>query len=163
MSLPRFIDFEASSLSGKSYPIEVAWSDQEGNIESWLINPEHYPASWTDWDPRSERIHGLSRAYLAEHGKPPLMVAKRMNQQLQNQVLYSDAPEYDGVWLRRLFEAAGVNPEFRVANATKLLYSLHPEYVRFSKKAREKAGGIHRSACDVSYLVALYRFCLYNP
>ena len=87
MSLPLFIDFEASSLSGKSYPIEVAWSDREGNIESWLINPEHYPASWTDWNPGSERLHGLSRAYLAEHGTPPLKVAQRMNEQLKDQVL----------------------------------------------------------------------------
>ena len=163
MSLPRFIDFEASSLSGKSYPIEVAWSDLEGNIESWLINPQNYPDGWTDWDPSSERLHGLSRVYLAEHGKPPLMVAQRMNQQLREQRLYSDAPEYDGFWLRRLFEAAGLEPEFRLADATKLLYSLHPEYIRFSEKARELAGGIHRAACDVSYLIALYRFCLYNP
>ena len=163
MSLPLFIDFEASSLSGKSYPIEVAWSDQEGQIESLLINPEHYPANWTDWDPSSERIHGLSRAYLVEHGKPPLMVAERMNQQLQDQVLYSDAPEYDGVWLRRLFDAAGLEAAFELADATKLLHSLHPEYIRFSEKAREKAGGIHRATFDVNYLVELYRFCLYNP
>ncbi len=163
MSLPRFIDFEASSLSGKSYPIEVAWSDQEGQIESWLINPEHYPANWIDWDPDSERLHGLSRAYLAEHGTPPLTVAQRMNEQLRDQRLYSDAPEYDGFWLRRLFDSVSLEATFELADATRLLHSLHPEYVRFSEKAREKSGGIHRATFDVNYLVELYRFCLYNP
>lgn len=163
MSLPCFIDFEASSLSGKSYPIEVAWSDLEGNIESWLIDPRHYPDDWTDWDPSSERLHGLSRAYLAEHGKPPLTVAQRMNAQLRDQRLYSDAPEYDGFWLRRLYEAAGLKAAFELADATKLLHSVYPEYVRFSENAREKAGGVHRATFDVNYLVELYRFCLYNP
>ena len=163
MSLPIFIDFEASSLSGKSYPIEVAWSDQEGQIESWLINPNLYPDTWTDWDPNSQQIHGLSREYLAEHGKPPLIVAERMNQHLQDQILYSDAPDYDGFWLRRLFEAAGIDIEFQLANAMKLFHALHPEYVRFSEKARVKAGGIHRASFDVSYLIELYRFCVYPP
>ena len=39
--MPRFLDIEASSLSNTSYPIEIAWSDGQGNIESYLINP--YP------------------------------------------------------------------------------------------------------------------------
>ena len=163
MSLPRFIDFEASSISGKSYPIEVAWSDNDGEVESWLISPNLYPSSWTDWSPSSERVHGLSREYLAEHGSPPLSVAQRMNQQLKNKILYSDAPEYDGFWMRRLFTAAGIDLEFRLADATVLLHSIHPEFNRFAKKARENAGGIHRARYDVIYLIELYRYCMYPP
>jgi len=38
IQMPRFLDIEASSLSNISYPIEIAWSDEKGNIESHLIN-----------------------------------------------------------------------------------------------------------------------------
>jgi len=64
--MPRFLDIEASSLSNSSYPIEIAWSDENENIESYLINPELIE-EWTDWDFYSEHeIHGISRAMCSE-------------------------------------------------------------------------------------------------
>lgn len=57
-AFPCFIDFEASSLEHNSYPIEVAWSDADGRIESWLIDTSGVP-SWTDWDDRVQQgMHG---------------------------------------------------------------------------------------------------------
>ena len=41
--IPSFIDFEASSLTVKSYPIEVAWNLEDGTIESHLISPAGVP------------------------------------------------------------------------------------------------------------------------
>lgn len=58
--MPYFLDCEASSLSHKSYPIEIAWSDQQGNIESHLINTNKYPEDYTDWESEAEKTHGLS-------------------------------------------------------------------------------------------------------
>lgn len=40
-----FLDFEASSLSDQSYPVEVAWVFQDGRTESHLINPA---PEWVD-------------------------------------------------------------------------------------------------------------------
>jgi hypothetical protein len=50
-----FLDFEASSLSDRSYPVEVAWVFQDGRSESHLIRPA---TEWTDWDDEAEAIHG---------------------------------------------------------------------------------------------------------
>ena len=35
----HFLDFEASSLMKGSFPIEVAWVDQDAQAESYLIKP----------------------------------------------------------------------------------------------------------------------------
>ena len=50
-----FIDFEASSLSDLSHPLEVAWVDLDGQGESWLISPA---PDWTDWSSASEAVLG---------------------------------------------------------------------------------------------------------
>ena len=34
-----FLDFEASSLSDDSYPIEVGWAGEDGSTEQHLIRP----------------------------------------------------------------------------------------------------------------------------
>lgn len=34
-----FLDLEASSLSDNGYPIEVAWVDEFGHAEEYLIHP----------------------------------------------------------------------------------------------------------------------------
>lgn len=41
-----FIDFEASSLNHGFVPIEIAWVDEDGQAEAYLIKPE---AGWDDW------------------------------------------------------------------------------------------------------------------
>lgn len=70
--IPCMIDFQASSLSPDSYPIEVAWSDASGAVESHYIAPS---PGWTDWDLGSEDIHWISREILFELGKPVEWVA----------------------------------------------------------------------------------------
>jgi len=66
--MPRFLDIEASSLSNISYPIEIAWFDGQGNIESYLISPNPI-GEWTDWDYYAQHeIHGISRAMCSEKG-----------------------------------------------------------------------------------------------
>ena len=72
-----FIDFEASGLSDKSYPIEVAWSIYGGPIESYLISPAGIE-SWTDWDPVSEKVHGISRSDLLANGLAPPLICHRL-------------------------------------------------------------------------------------
>src|SRR5690606_41951734 len=70
-----FLDFEASSLSERSYAIEVGWVFADGREEDHLIRaaPE-----WTDWDPSAEAIHGISRNELLERGRDHTAVAQRM-------------------------------------------------------------------------------------
>ena len=99
-----FLDFEASSLHDDSYPIEVGWVFEDGRAEAHLIRP--IPA-WTDWNPRAEAMHKISRAALAT-GEPVETVAHRILDQLAAHDVYASAPSWDGKWLSVLLRAAGL-------------------------------------------------------
>lgn len=97
-----FLDFEASSLSKRSYPIEVAWVFEDGRSESHLIRPA---PGWDDWDDAAEAIHHITRAQLAA-GDDHLTVAQRMVAELTGHDLLASAPSWDGKWLSVLLRAA---------------------------------------------------------
>lgn len=98
-----FLDFEASSLAKKSYPIEVAWVFEDGREESHLIRP---PLQWDDWDAEAEAIHHIPRALLEAEGTPHDVVARRMVAVLTGHSLFASAPSWDGKWLSALLRAA---------------------------------------------------------
>jgi hypothetical protein len=164
--VPPFLDFEASSLSSNSYPIEVAWSLSDASIESYLISPagmEH----WTDWSMLSETIHGISRNKLLTDGKSPQWICQRMNDQLSGRCVYTDNPLYDGMWLAELFSAAGHRVKFKLALIDELLFGrVYPDpaarsaamenILQMKAQARARVGGQHRAKLDVQYLIELY-------
>lgn len=98
-----FLDFEASSLSKLSYPIEVAWVFEDGRSESHLIRPAQ---QWTDWDVEAEAVHHISQEMLQEDGLPHDVVARRMVEQLSGHTLFASAPSWDGKWMSALLRAA---------------------------------------------------------
>lgn len=100
-----FLDFEASSLSKNSYPIEAAWVFEDGTCETHLIRPA---PSWTEWDARAERIHGIPRTLLQRDGEAHDRVAARMVEALTGHDLFASAPSWDGKWLSALLRAAGL-------------------------------------------------------
>jgi len=99
-----FLDFEASSLTKHSYPIEVGWVFESGEGESHLIRPE---PSWSDWDETAEAVHGLARETLLREGEPAAAVSSRLVAALQGHDLYASAPSWDGKWLSMLLRAGG--------------------------------------------------------
>jgi len=111
-----FIDFEASSLSDLSYPIEVAWVDQDGHGESYLISPA---PDWTDWSSQSEAIHNISHQMLKDHGASHRKVAQRAARILGSEgvQVYADQPAFDGRWLRVLLASAGL-PQIQIRDVT---------------------------------------------
>jgi len=109
-----FLDFEASSLLPGSFPIEVAWVDENGQGESYLIRPA---PGWLDeargnpgWSRESEAVHGVSLATLIAEGKPHEHVAVRAVKVLaaENVLVCSDMPISDVRWMRTLLEAADI-------------------------------------------------------
>lgn len=100
-----FLDFEASSLSDESYPIEVGWVFEDGAAETWLIRPA---AAWTDWDAGAEAIHHISRGQLEAEGAAHDEVARRILETLGAHDVYVSAPSWDGKWLSVLLRAAGL-------------------------------------------------------
>jgi len=99
-----FLDFEASSLAKRSYPIEVAWVFEDGRSEAHLIRPAD---AWEDWDEAAEAIHHISHARLTAEGAGHDAVARRMVEQLSGHDLLASAPSWDGKWLSVLLRAAG--------------------------------------------------------
>jgi len=102
---PRFLDVEASSLSRNSYPIEIAWSDRFGNIESHLINV-HAVDSWLDWSYESYEIHGISREMCKKDGVEPNWLCNRLDESISSdEIIYCDGGELDEFWVDELFGA----------------------------------------------------------
>ncbi|XSG84112.1 MAG: hypothetical protein ACPW60_10255 [Methylohalobius sp. ZOD2] len=157
---PRFIDVEASSLGPQSYPIQIAWSDAGGDIESWLINPKPVE-SWTDWDWNAQDVHQIPRSMLTEFGCEPQWVAKRMNQALDGQTVYSDSPGIDGFWLVTLFDAVGIYPAFRIEKSWSLFRELADDQAIQTADARRAWGRTpgrrHQADVDVLHLLETWK------
>lgn len=179
--IPLFMDFEASSLHlENSYPIEVAWSLEDGKIESHLICPDNL-GGWTDWDNYAESdIHRITREMLTEEGKPPAWVASRMNEILANKVLLTNGYDYDFDWCHKLFKAAKVPMTFNLGCSNhvfslKLSSTLEPslEDVLLDKPVQKESidkmlglisqqawqglTGRHRAAVDMQQLINMWR------
>ncbi len=105
MAMLVFLDFEASSLGKRSYPIEVGWAFEDGRSEAHLIRPA---PGWTDWDAGAQAIHGISRDELTAEGAAHDAVANRMIEVLSGHDLVASAPSWDGKWLSTLLRAAGL-------------------------------------------------------
>lgn len=106
-----FLDFEASSLDPDSVPIEIAWVDENGHSEGYLIRPAD---GWTDWNVAAESVHGISRARIAAEGHEALWVAERALDALSAHELFSDAPGFDGIWLAELLAVLPEPPALRL-------------------------------------------------
>lgn len=109
-SIENFIilDFEASSLSQESWPLEVGLSwIANGRVQTWssLIRPE---PSWDlrDWSPQSAEVHGIPYSEL-EDAPCAAEVAEAFLYVVGRRRLTSDAPQFEARWLARLMEAAG--------------------------------------------------------
>lgn len=106
------IDFEASSLSPSSWPVEIGISFlASGKINTWssLIRPDKH---WNrmDWSEKSAKIHGLSQSELRNAPEASFIV-KDFWQKLGDRTLLSDAPEFETRWLTKLLKASRVQAE----------------------------------------------------
>jgi len=167
---PIFIDFEASSLSPRSYPIEFAWGSDTKDVLSFLISPANIPA-WTDWNPQAEETHGISREELLQNGMDVKKAARTIVSALDGCILYSDAPKHDYFWFRELYQAAGLMlPKIEIKHVDELLYGILRPYYKDSNTiqteldhlkylARAQCPQQHRAAWDVDYLLCLWELC----
>lgn len=108
-----FLDFEASSLSDASYPVEVGWCDH-ALTKGWSAIIKSHPA-WTEWGAAAEQLHGLMRERIEHDGLLAAEVMGRLNADLAGLEIVSDNPEWEQFWLSRLAAAAGVSPAFTIA------------------------------------------------
>lgn len=117
-ALPCVIDVEASGFGRRSYPIEVGYVLPDGRAACMLVRPAE---GWTHWDDSAERVHGITRSVLAQHGRDLRDVAQTLNRDLAGLTVYCDGWAHDYSWLGALFEEAGLNPSFRLESVGRLL------------------------------------------
>ncbi|WP_424139648.1 hypothetical protein [Roseomonas chloroacetimidivorans] len=148
-----FLDFEASSFWG--WPIEVglAWCDGPGpetrfRVTAFLIRPE---PDWdkADWDPLAEEVHGIALDHLRRRGAPAPDVARAVARLIEGCTVVSDAADFDGALLQRLFEAMPeAAPDVYVLDLAGLLRRLGPEAAARYDAALAAAPAPHRAGPD---------------
>jgi hypothetical protein len=152
-----FIDLEASGLGARSWPVEIGWAFADGTADSFLVRPD---PSWTDdaWDRRAESLHGISREILEREGIDARDACLRLNAALGGVKVFSDAPDWDGFWLFRLFSASGVRQAFQIQDFGRLVRPLAGvrEEALLARAARI-APRRHRAKADALHLQTLYR------
>lgn len=163
---PAFIDFEASSLSPQSWPIEVGIAWLDGNrvvVESKLIKPD---PSWPegDWNPESEAVHNIPRSDL-EDAEPAKDVAQWLQSVTIGRTLVSDAPEFDQRWLDRLLSTVEEPLHMQIDDLNRILriaFShedgiVAPGRLHYAYKNRMSRKVIHRAGSDAANLAYAYR------
>jgi len=151
-----FIDLEASGLGADSWPIEVGWCFPDGRPQAHLIRTA---PNWREsaWDPKAEALHGVSRDDLKNLGAPPQQVCSALNVALSGVKVYSDAPDWDGFWLYRLFQAAKMRQAFELWDFRDLFARLSPHAMREAAlKAAVIAPHRHRASDDVLHMQTLF-------
>ena len=152
-----FIDFEASGLGSRSWPIEVGWAFEDGVGESFLISPA---PEWSmdQWDPRAQGLHGITPKMLSDLGVGASVACDRMSAALSGCDVYSDAPDWDAYWMMRLFDAVGRKPSIRLKEFSAVVPALTAERKKELIAGADKiAPRRHRAAEDALHLVTVYR------
>ncbi len=159
-TLPTLLDIEASGFGRGSYPIEVGIARRDGSRCALLIRPQ---PEWTHWDPKAERLHGISRARLAREGLPVGQVAVWLNEELGGlDKVYSDSWGFDNTWLALLFHHAGMLPAFRLEALHLLLSEDQLALWSQTREALMAERGIqrHRAGDDARLLQLTYAYTL---
>jgi hypothetical protein len=160
MKYPVFLDVEASGLSDESYPIEVAWNNEDGVVSSFLVKISLVP-EWTHWDPNAEKLHGITREMLEEGGIAPGAACNVLRTELRGMTVHSDSTMFDQFWLHRLFNAGANCPSpVRLTDLCGVdaivLAAGRKIAVPMKAKAKAETGGAHRAKNDVRALMRFY-------
>ena len=152
-----FIDLEASGLRPNSWPIEVGWCFEDGSAESYLIQPA---SDWPRdaWDARAEALHRIPYETLLAAGTPIADVCRRLNEALDGATIYSDAPDWDGFWLWRLFKAGGARQRFKLSDFGAFFKQMdQAEKQAIIAAATKIRAHSHRAIDDVLHMREVYR------
>ena len=155
-----FIDLEASGLGPKSWPIEVGWCFPQGLASSFLVRPDD---SWprSEWDDRAEALHGISIGEIEDKGVPIKALCEKLNSVLAGKIVYSDAPDWDGFWLYRMFDAAHLRQRFTLFDFGDLLRRIAGDGLwEISERANRLHPHSHRASDDVRHMLTVYQLAL---
>jgi len=169
-----FIDFEASSLDPNlSFPTEFGWAFEDGSGHSLLINPHgswindeqisDLSGPWPGWNEGGVLSTGITREMIACQGLAPATVAKRFLDATDGCAYYADNPDWDGMWMDKLFAAAEMDPAPRVRDYNHLIGPYvagavgQATLLLAQGRANESVPRTHRAGDDARHLAEVYR------
>ena len=147
------IDFEATSLSKQSYPIEVGvclWTDPLFPARTWgsLIRPHETWLEGGDWAEEAFALHGISQDDLRTAPTTSQVASDLLHFCAQADLVFCDGGNADHHWHDRLCQAAGRSTGIVLASLQKLLFH-HDIYYPYFKLAHASADAIrHRALPD---------------
>jgi hypothetical protein len=152
------LDFEASALDPRSYPIEVGicrWSTPDGPLEVWstLIDPHSAWTAYGIWSEASEKVHGISLAELVDHGRSPTDTVTILNTLLAGEACYCDGGSYDLDWARKLSAASDVPAQIKLGNWYMLMNQLAPDGYARASEWMDATVTPHRAGPDAENLM----------
>ncbi|WP_050605646.1 exonuclease domain-containing protein [Ruegeria sp. 6PALISEP08] len=161
-----FIDFEASSLSPESWPIEVGIAQLKERrvvVESKLVQP-HGTWPLDDWSDKSAAVHNIPFSEL-ETAMPADEVAHWLIERVGDHILVSDCPEFDQRWLDRLLSTVNepVKPEIQAFDRIAwIAFSreegvLAPGRIGRVYKTKTNRSTTHRAGADAADLAYAFR------
>ncbi len=113
------------------------------------------------WDQRAEALHGVSHDMLTKKGEPLEKVANALNHALSGLLVYSDAPDWDGFWPYRLFQAANMRQTFVLTDFREAFSGVTPDAMTaFIAEASRIAPHTHRVGNDVLHMRTLYELAV---
>lgn len=121
-----FLAIKGSSLMKGSFPVEIAWVDQDGNGATYLIKPADEWLNPADgamqWCPKSEANHSITLTTLLEMGVSHVDVARKASAILGRlTVTVAADPELLVLrWFDMLFKAAGFRRSVAVITVDQL-------------------------------------------
>jgi hypothetical protein len=151
LSPPAVLDVEASGFGRNSYPIEVGFVLPDGHSYCTLVRPEPH---WTHWDEKAEQLHHIPRTIIEQRGLPAPDVARKLNDKLRGQTVYSDGWSNDYSWIGALFDAADMTPQFKLENLRVLLDEEEANQWHIVKQqiSAERGAQRHRASSDARLL-----------
>ncbi|PTT84448.1 hypothetical protein DBR42_15035 [Pelomonas sp. HMWF004] len=151
MQPPAILDIEASGFGRGSYPIEIGLASADGSLFCGLVRPE---PDWLHWDHAAQGLHGISRELLMAHGHSPAWMASQLNERLRGQTVYCDGWGHDYPWLAKLYDAAGLQPHFRLDDLRGLLDEQQAQRWRAVTEAVRQRQQLsrHRASSDARVL-----------
>ncbi|MFQ3281109.1 hypothetical protein [Reinekea sp.] len=155
-SLPAILDIEASGFGKGSYPIEIGVMTETGKQHSWLVHPEE---DWVHWKIEAEKLHGIPRSRLLEEGLRPSVIADKLNEIFEGQILYSDGWGFDSGWLSLLYYVADRKMFFKLETLPKILseYQLaHWDQTKADIESQRKLPD-HRAGIDALLIQETYK------
>ncbi|MBN7787551.1 hypothetical protein JYP51_21695 [Ponticoccus gilvus] len=148
------LDFEASSLSQESWPIEIglSWIAND-HVQTWssLIQPS---STWNlnDWSTQSAAVHGIPFSELAD-APSPIEVAETLLNVLGHRRPVSDAAEFEARWLARLMEAAGRSDVPNIEDFDAVSFAVYHGYaLDLLYETVERRPAPHRAGPDTARL-----------